>query len=75
MSKINNVHLEYERLKCLFKTVGPTKAELVDKLLHEAACMMQQLNNLREQIKSIVLYKYLIEVHKDKRKQQNIILN
>lgn len=30
MSKINNVHLEYERLKSLFKSVDPTKAELVD---------------------------------------------
>jgi len=51
MSKINNVHLEYERLKSLFKSVDPTKAELVDNLLHEAAFMMEQLNNLREQIK------------------------
>ena len=51
MSKINNVNLEYERLKSLFKSVDPTKAELVDNLLHEAAFMMKQLNNLREQIK------------------------
>ena len=52
MGKINDVYLEYERLKTLFKLVDKTKAELVDNLLNEAALMKVQLSNLRHQIKT-----------------------
>lgn len=51
MGKLNNVQLEYERLKSLFLSVDPTKTELVDNLLNEAAFMRVQLENLQEQIK------------------------
>ena len=34
---MNEVSLEYERLKSLFKSVDQTKADLVDNLLSEAA--------------------------------------
>ena len=45
------IKLEYERLKSLFSSVDPTKTELVDNLLNEAAFMKVQLSNLQEQIK------------------------
>ncbi|MFA5720607.1 MAG: hypothetical protein WC939_06090 [Acholeplasmataceae bacterium] len=51
MAKLNNVQLEYERLKSLFLSVDPTKTELVDNLLNEAAFMRVQLENLQKQIK------------------------
>ncbi len=51
MSKIENVQIEYERLRSLFSSVDPTKAELVDNLLSEAAFMRTQLEQLRLQIK------------------------
>ncbi len=51
MGKLNNVQLEYERLKSLFLSVDPTKTELVDNLLNEAAFMRVQLEKLQEQIK------------------------
>jgi len=51
MSKIENVQFEYERLRSLFSSVDPTKAELVDNLLNEAAFMRVQLENLQQQIR------------------------
>ena len=51
MSKIENVKLEYERLRSLFSSVDPTKAELVDNLINEAAFMRVQLENLQQQIR------------------------
>lgn len=51
MSKIKDVQIEYERLRSLFSSVDPTKAELVDNLLNEAAFMRVQLENLQNQIK------------------------
>lgn len=51
MSKIENVQIEYERLRLLFSSVDPTKAELVDNLLNEAAFMRVQLENLQQQIR------------------------
>lgn len=51
MSKIENVQIEYERLRSLFSSVDPTKAELVDNLLNEAAFMRVQLENLQQQIR------------------------
>ncbi len=51
MSKIENVQIEYERLRSLFSLVDPTKAELVDNLLNEAAFMRVQLENLQQQIR------------------------
>ncbi len=51
MSKIKDVRLEYERLRSLFSSVDPTKAELVDNLLNEAAFMRVQLENLQQQIR------------------------
>ena len=51
MSKIENVQIEYERLRSLFSSVDPTKAELVDNLLNEAAFMRVQLENLQLQIR------------------------
>ncbi len=51
MSKIENVQIEYERLRSLFSSVDPTKAELVDNLLNEAAFMRVQLDNLQLQIR------------------------
>lgn len=51
MSKLENVKLEYERLRSLFSSVDPTKAELVDNLINEAAFMRVQLENLQLQIR------------------------
>ena len=51
MSKIKDVQIEYERLRSLFSSVDPTKAELVDNLLNEAAFMRVQLENLQKQIR------------------------
>lgn len=51
MGKIENVQIEYERLRSLFSSVDPTKAELVDNLLNEAAFMRVQLENLQQQIR------------------------
>lgn len=51
MSKIENIKLEYERLRSLFLSVDPTKAELVDNLINEAAFMKVQLDNLQQQIR------------------------
>jgi regulator of replication initiation timing len=51
MSKIENLQIEYERLRSLFSSVDPTKAELVDNLLNEAAFMRVQLENLQQQIR------------------------
>lgn len=51
MSKIKNVQNEYNRLKLLFTSVDPTKSELVDNLINEAAFMRVQLENTQEQIK------------------------
>ena len=47
----SKIKTEYERLKKLFASVDPTKTELVDNLLNEAAFMKIQLSNLQEQIK------------------------
>lgn len=52
MGKLNNVQIEYERLRSLFNSVDPTIAELADNLLNEAAFMRVQLSNLRTQIKT-----------------------
>jgi len=52
MGKMNEISMEYERLKSLFKSVDQTKAELVDNLLNEAAFMKVQLSNLRKQIET-----------------------
>ena len=51
MSEIKNVKSEYNRLKLLFTSVDPTKSELVDNLINEAAFMRVQLENTQEQIK------------------------
>jgi len=51
LSKLENVKLEYERLRSLFSSVDPTKAELVDNLINEAAFMRVQLENLQLQIR------------------------
>ena len=51
MSKIKNVQSEYNRLKLLFTSVDPTKSELVDNLINEAAFMRVQLENTQAQIK------------------------
>lgn len=51
MGKMNEVSIEYNRLKKLFESVDVTRSELVDNLLHEAAFMKVQLSNLRLQIK------------------------
>lgn len=51
MGKLNNVQLEYERLRSLFNSVDQTKADLVDNLLKEAAFMKVELSNLRIQIR------------------------
>ena len=48
MGKIENVQIEYERLRSLFSSVDPTKTELVDNLINEAAFMKVQLSNLQE---------------------------
>ena len=52
MGKMNEISMEYERLKSLFKSVDQTKAELVENLLNEAAFMKVQLSNLRKQIET-----------------------
>ena len=51
MNKFKNIQIEYERLQSLFSSVDPTKAELVDNLLNEAAFMKAQLEQLKLQIK------------------------
>lgn len=51
VSKIKDVQIEYDRLRSLFSSVDPTKAELVDNLINEAAFMRIQLENLQQQIK------------------------
>lgn len=51
MSRIGSVQLEYERLRSLFSSVDPTKSELVDNLINEAAFMKVQLSNLKDQIR------------------------
>lgn len=51
MSKLQDVHMEYERLRSLFSSVDPAKTELVDNLIQEAAFMKVQLSNLQEQIR------------------------
>src|SRR5690554_6676608 len=51
MNNNKKIKNEYERLKKLFASVDPTKTELVDNLLNEAAFMKVQLSNLQEQIK------------------------
>src|SRR5690554_4095840 len=51
MNNNKKIKTEYERLKKLFASVDPTKTELVDNLLNEAAFMKIQLSNLQEQIK------------------------
>ncbi|VEU80953.1 Uncharacterised protein [Haploplasma axanthum] len=51
MGKMSNVNVEYLRLKSLFNSVDPTKTELVDNLINEAAFMKVQLSTLQEQIK------------------------
>lgn len=50
MSKLNNVQVEYERLRSLFQSVDQSKAELVDNLLKEAAFMKEQLKVVKDQI-------------------------
>lgn len=42
---------EYERLKALFVNVEPSKAELCDELLHKAAFLKKELDNLEKLIK------------------------
>ena len=42
---------EYERLKALFVNVEPSKAELCDELLHKAAFLKSELDNLEKLIK------------------------
>ena len=61
MNKFKNIQIEYERLQSLFSSVDPTKAELVDNLLNEAAFMKAQLEQLKLQIKSMELFKFLIK--------------
>ena len=51
MSQIKKVQTEYERLKLLFTSVEKSKSELVDNLIHEAAFMSIELDNLKEQIR------------------------
>src|SRR5690554_2369386 len=51
MHNNKKIKTEYERLKKLFASVDPTKTELVDNLINEAAFMKVQLSNLQEQIK------------------------
>lgn len=51
MNKFKNIQIEYERLQSLFSSVDPTKTELVDNLLNEAAFMKAQLEQLKLQIK------------------------
>ena len=51
MNKFKNIQIEYERLQSLFSSVDPTKAELVNNLLNEAAFMKAQLEQLKLQIK------------------------
>jgi pimeloyl-CoA synthetase len=51
MTKISATQIEYDRLKSLFVTVDPTKSELVDNLIYEAAFMKVQLMNLKDQIR------------------------
>src|SRR5690554_1895612 len=46
------MEFEYERLKALFSSVEENKSELVDNLIHEAAFMSVELDNLKEQIKN-----------------------
>lgn len=51
MTVIDKVQIEYERLKVLFASVEPSKSELVDNLINEAAFMKVQLTNLQLQIR------------------------
>ncbi|MDD4204360.1 MAG: hypothetical protein PHF62_04490 [Acholeplasmataceae bacterium] len=51
MHKTEKIQIEYERLRSLFSSVDPTKAELVDNLLNEAAFMKVQLDQIQLQIK------------------------
>jgi len=41
---------EYERLHALFKDVDETKTKLVDELLHKAAFLKVQLDDLQEEV-------------------------
>lgn len=41
---------EYERLTALFKDVDETKTKLVDELLHKAAFLKVQLDELQEEV-------------------------
>lgn len=45
MNNNKKIKTEYERLKKLFASVDPTKTELVDNLLNEAAFMKIQLSS------------------------------
>ena len=51
MNNNKKIKTEYERLKKLFASVDPTKTELVDNLLNEAAFMKVQLDQIQLQIK------------------------
>ncbi len=51
MAVIDKVQIEYKRLKVLFASVKPSKSELVDNLINEAAFMRVQLESLQVQIK------------------------
>ena len=47
---VTAVRKEYERLLALFKDVDETKTKLVDELLHKAAFLKVQLDELQKQV-------------------------
>ena len=49
--KVSCVKIEYQRLKLVFETTDPKKAELVDELLKKAAFLKVELDKLEEIIK------------------------
>ena len=74
MSKIKDVQIEYDRLRSLFSSVDPTKAELVDNLINEAAFMRVAARKpYNFKLKSMVQFKSHQRVHKDKQKRQSFI--
>ena len=44
------IKAEYERLHALFKDVDETKTKLIDELLHKAAFLKVQLDELQEDV-------------------------
>ena len=47
---VTAVRKEYERLLALFKDVDETKTKLIDELLHKAAFLKVQLDELQKQV-------------------------